>query len=95
MWLRKTKLLPGGAPGGLEWKSDQDVVEVDDEIGLELIAIPDAGFSEAAPPASSGANQDKPAAGAPADSSSEVVEAPTAAPRKRASRKPASTEVSE
>ncbi|WP_438489577.1 hypothetical protein [Streptomyces sp. S186] len=95
MWLRKTKLLPGGAPGGYEWNSDQDVVEVPDDLGAELVAVPDAGFVEVARPAAGSAKRDKPAAGDPADSSSEVVEAPTAAPKKRAARKPASTEVSE
>lgn len=85
MWLRKTRLLPGGAPGGLVWKSDQDVVEVDGDLGLELVAIPDAGFVEVEPPAKAGSRQDK-----VADDSSPM------GPKKRAARKPAvSSEVVE
>lgn len=47
MWLRKEKA--GNAPG-YTWENDGDVLEVPDELGLDLVAIPDGGFSEAAPP---------------------------------------------
>lgn len=46
MWLRKTRLLPGSAPGGHEWKSTDDKVEVDDDLGMALVEIPGAGFEE-------------------------------------------------
>lgn len=94
MWLRKTRLLPGGAPGGFVWETDQDVVEVPDDLGLDLVAIPDAGFVEAQPPASTDSKKDEPAD----KTSAEVVE-PSPAPKKRAARKTAasseSTEISE
>lgn len=44
-WLRKTKGVPGSAPGGLEWHTAEDIVEVEDDIlAAELLEIPDAGF---------------------------------------------------
>ncbi|MEU4296347.1 hypothetical protein [Kitasatospora aureofaciens] len=43
MKLRK-KNAPGSAPGGLTWSTPDDVVEVPDELAVELLAIPDAGF---------------------------------------------------
>lgn len=73
MWLRKTRLLPGGAPGGFVWETDQDVVEVPDDLGLDLVAIPDAGFVEAQPPASTDSKKNEPVGEDPA----EVVEAPS------------------
>lgn len=92
MWLRKTRLLPGGAPGGFVWETDQDVVEVPDDLGLDLVAIPDAGFVEAQPPADTDSKKDEPTGETPA----EVVEAPATAPKKRAARKTAaSSEISE
>jgi hypothetical protein len=92
MWLRKTRLLPGGAPGGFVWETDQDVVEVPDDLGLELVAIPDAGFSEVAAPTAD-AKKDKPADEAPEDSG----DAPTAAPKRGRPRKTtqSQTEISE
>ncbi|MEV5944443.1 hypothetical protein [Streptomyces sp. NPDC051994] len=39
---------PGSAPGH-EWKQADDVVEVDDQLGLELLAIPNGGFYEVTP----------------------------------------------
>lgn len=51
MWLRKTSGVPGAAPGGLEWLTLDDVVEVDDDLGLALLDIPGAGFVEAPAPA--------------------------------------------
>ncbi|MDJ0342288.1 hypothetical protein QMK19_03680 [Streptomyces sp. H10-C2] len=95
MWLRKTT-APGAAPGGLVWTTPDDVVEVDDGLGVELLSIPGAGFSEAPAPAA------EPEAGpsigsedSPTDPAAEVVEAPTAPPKKRATRKPAATEIAE
>lgn len=49
-WLRKTKLLPGSAPGGTVWKTDKDVVEVDDMLAAQLLEIPDAGFASVQAP---------------------------------------------
>lgn len=43
MRLRK-KVAPGSAPGGLVWATAEDVVEVPDELAVELLAIPGAGF---------------------------------------------------
>lgn len=47
MYIRKNQA--GSAPG-YTWENDGDVVEVDDEFALSLIAIPNGGFSEAPPP---------------------------------------------
>lgn len=93
MWLRKTK-VPGSAPGGLTWNTLDDVVEVDDELGLELLAIPGAGFEEAPAPARKPVVEapTTDAAAAPADA--EVVEAP-AAPKRGRPRKAAQPEISE
>lgn len=43
MWVRKEKA--GSAPGHT-WEHDGDVLEVDDDLGHELVAIPTGGFSE-------------------------------------------------
>ncbi|MEV8324513.1 hypothetical protein [Kitasatospora sp. NPDC056731] len=43
MKLRKAH-TPGAAPGGLVWSTPDDVVEVPDELAVELLAIPGAGF---------------------------------------------------
>ncbi|MFD0405615.1 hypothetical protein [Kitasatospora sp. NPDC127116] len=43
MKLRK-QYAPGSAPGGLTWSTSGDVVEVPDELAVELLAIPGAGF---------------------------------------------------
>lgn len=51
MKLRKTKLVPGTAPGGYQWNTPDDVVDVPDAFALELMAIPDAGFAEVFDPA--------------------------------------------
>jgi hypothetical protein len=50
LYVRKNTGLPGSAPGGHTWTTPADVVEVDDAFGLTLLAIPDAGFCEVAPP---------------------------------------------
>ena len=47
MYLRKAQA--GGAPGHT-WEEDGQVIEVDDELAASLLAIPNGGFSEAAPP---------------------------------------------
>lgn len=50
-WLRKTKGVPGSAPGGYEWNTTDDVVEVtDDWLAADLLDIPDAGFVSVAAP---------------------------------------------
>jgi hypothetical protein len=83
VWLRKSK-VPGSAPGGLVWESLEDVVEVPDEYGMELLAIRDAGFSEAPAPTR--------AEPGPADDDlAEVAEAPTAPRRGRPRRTPTET----
>lgn len=44
-WLKKTKGVPGSAPGGYEWPDTETVVEVhDDALAADLLEIPDAGF---------------------------------------------------
>lgn len=51
-WLRKTKLVPGSAPGGYVWDTPEDLVEVEDDIlAAELLEIPDAGFVSVPAPA--------------------------------------------
>lgn len=47
MYLRKQQ---AGSGGGHIWDGDGDVLEVDDETALDLLAIPDGGFSEVAEP---------------------------------------------
>ncbi|RLU81126.1 hypothetical protein CTZ27_33345 [Streptomyces griseocarneus] len=79
MWLRKTRLLPGSAPGGYEWKTLEDAVKVPDDLGLDLMQIPGAGFEEVPPPAA----KDE----VPADAG--VTEAPV---KRRGSRKSTATE---
>lgn len=74
---------PGSAPGH-EWKKAGDVVEVDDALGQELVAIPGGGFYEVTPDAEVA----EPAAEKTDDS--EVAEAPTAP--KRRPRKTAASE---
>lgn len=48
MFLRKDQ---AGAAPGHTWENPGDVVEVDDELAYQLLAIPCGGFSEAEPPA--------------------------------------------
>lgn len=47
MYVRKEQA--GSAPGHT-WEEDGQVIEVDDELAEQLLAIPNGGFSEAAPP---------------------------------------------
>lgn len=48
MWL--TRSMAGSASGGLTWDKPGAVVEVPDELALELLAIPGAGFAEVTAP---------------------------------------------
>jgi hypothetical protein len=48
MWLKKDKA--GSASGGYEWKTDGAVIEVDDEVGFELLDRPGGEFTEASEP---------------------------------------------
>lgn len=70
MKLRKTRGVPGSAPGGYEWPTVDTVVVVPDAFALELLAIPDAGFEEVLP------EPDPATEVAPVDEDAEVVEAP-------------------
>ena len=92
MWLRKTRLLPGGAPGGFVWETDQDVVEVPDDLGLELVAIPDAGFVEVQPPAAADREKDEPGSNKDEAEASEPAAPKRGRPRKAAQSQ---TEISE
>lgn len=78
---------PGSAPGH-EWKKAGDVVEVDDALGQELVAIPGGGFYEVIPDVEVA----EPAADKADDS--EVVEAP-AVPKRRPRKAAASDTVTE
>ncbi len=75
MWLRKTRLIPGSAPGGYQWNTPEDIVEVPDGLGPDLVEIPGAGFEEVPPPTA----KDE----APADA--DVTEAPAKRGRPRKS----------
>lgn len=89
-WLRKTKGVPGSAAGGLAWNSPDDVVEVDYELAQELKAIPDAGFVDATPPAPASDAMGQVEDGTLDEhgaQKTEVSEASTPAPRKRAAAK--------
>lgn len=49
VYIRKAQA--GSAPGYI-WTSDGQIIEVDDNLGLQLLAIPGGGFTQAfAPPA--------------------------------------------
>jgi hypothetical protein len=94
MWLRKSK-VPGAAPGGLVWQSLDDTVEVPDLLGAELLAIRDAGFSQAPPPAVEPDEEPEAAVVPPDDGpqgaaapEAEVVEAPVAPRRGRPRKNP-------
>lgn len=88
MWLSKL-VTPGAAPGGLVWSTPQDVVEVDDGLGQELLVI--GGFAEAPAPATADQVVDDQVVDM---ATPEVVEAPTA-PRRGRPRKATDAEVSE
>ena len=87
-WLRKTKGVPGSAPGGLEWHTAEDVVEVEDSLAAELLEIPDAGFLSVPPPASAEEEGD-------GGESAPETAAPAKPARKTAAKAPAKTEVQE
>lgn len=75
---------PGNAPGH-EWKKAGDVLEVDDRLGQELVAIPGGGFYEVIPdPVQSAPTQP--------DGAAEVVEAPVKRGRPRRAQQ---TEIAE
>lgn len=80
-WLKKTKGVPGSAPGGLEWKSPDDVVEVDDELAVELLEIPGAGFVSVEAPTeakAAGDGEDKKESGAAAAKKAAASKPPAA-----------------
>jgi len=47
MYLRKAQ---AGSVPGHQWTYDGEVIEVDDDLAQDLLAIPTGGFSEAEPP---------------------------------------------
>jgi hypothetical protein len=73
MKLRKQS-TPGSAPGGLTWGTSDDVVDVPDDLAVELLAIPGAGFEHVShlPITGSPEGSEAPAADAP----EAVVEVP-------------------
>lgn len=79
------KKLAGSAPGHT-WENDGDVIDVDDVLALELIAIPGGGFYEA--------RAAEPDAGEAEPDTEPVVEAPTAKAAKRPARGKATTAAS-
>lgn len=86
VWLRKTKGVPGSAPGGLEWHTTEDVVEVeDDALAVALLEIPDAGFVSVAAPEEADGTTDT---GAGNESGDETGQAPDAG-EQAAAAKPA------
>lgn len=89
MYLRKAQA--GGAPGH-QWEHDGQVIEVDDDLAWELLAIPNGGFSEAEPP------QDEPAEPEPEKEPEESPEPPEdeEPPKpKRGPGRPKKTEINE
>lgn len=82
-WLRKSRGLPGGAPGGHVWTTPQDVVEVPDDLAGALLAIPDAGFETVAAPEES------------AEAPEPTLETPAPAKKAAASKSAAKTPVQE
>lgn len=62
MWIRKDKAGSCGYRGGkvFEWGSNGDVIEVPDDLGESLLAIPGGGFSEADPPKKAAAKVTEP-----------------------------------
>jgi hypothetical protein len=90
-WLRKTKGVPGSAPGGLEWSTTEDVVEVDDVLAQALLEIPDGGFvSVPAPEPEPAQEPNKESGGASKDAG-----AAAASKKASASKAAAKTPVSE
>ncbi len=79
MWVRKTRHFPASAPGGHQWHTPDDVVEVPTDLGFDLLAIPDAGFLEATPPQAAPAASRTPLSEAPTQPAAPVSEAPTSA----------------
>lgn len=87
MYLRKAQA--GNIPGH-QWEHDGQVIEVDDELAWDLLAIPDGGFSEAQPP------KEEPLDPEPdAETPSEPVEDEEPAKPKRGPGRPKKTEIAE
>lgn len=80
------KHMAGSCPGHT-WESDGAVLEVDDALAAELLAIPGGGFSEVAATSQPAAVDGPPAA-------PDMIEAPTA-PRRGRPRKATDSEVTE
>jgi hypothetical protein len=89
MWL--TRSMAGSASGGLTWDQPGAVVEVPDDLALELLAIPGAGFAEVAAP-DAGQGPDKAEEPTPDTEQADVAEPeapePPAAKRATRARKP-------
>lgn len=94
MRLRKTAGVPAAAPGGYTWETIDDVVEVPDELGLDLLNIPGAAFAEV--PAPAGKPESVTGTGEPSSPQvdAEVVEAPTT-PKRGRPRKATQAEINE
>jgi len=90
MWLRKSR-APGSAPGGYSWTTAEDAVEVPYDLGLQLLGIRDAGFSEIAPPEVAPEPEPDPADD---DNSDNGEQSDTPAPARRVGR-PRKTPVAE
>jgi hypothetical protein len=94
MWVGKQQ---AGSGAHHVWAHDGDVIEVDDELGAQLLAIPGGGFFEGeAPaghaPAGEAPDVDPAAAVAAQPEMTEITEAPAAKPAaKRAPRGRATT----
>lgn len=92
MWVRKNE--PGSAPGHT-WENAGDVLEVADDLGMDLVVIPNGGFTEVPAPAEDPAEPEPatgpdPAADADPELATEVDEAPPHTARKPGARtKPA------
>lgn len=87
-WLRKTRGVPGSAPGGLVWNTPEDVREVDDALAADLLEIPDAGFVSVSAPEPADHTQAEPdgtpqeSGETPAKSTAKKTTAPKAAAAK-------------
>jgi hypothetical protein len=65
-WLRKTRGVPGSAPGGYAWASTEDTVEVPEDLAVALLQIPDAGFITVTAPEGGAAEDEEPVTRGPA-----------------------------
>lgn len=87
MYLRKAQA--GSAPG-YQWERDGQVIEVDDELAWDLLAIPNGGFSEADAPKTEPVAEDPEPETAPESPSDEEPSKP-----KRGPGRPKKTEINE